>query len=63
MQNRVKSLIVLFVLSLGASNTFAVWTTQTCPDGRVVAIASEGTGYCGLSVLFGFFHAGMPIGF
>ncbi|MBV5277138.1 hypothetical protein JZU56_04930, partial [bacterium] len=40
-------LMILLVFSLGATSTFAVWTTQTCPDGRVVAIAPEGTGYCG----------------
>ena len=47
MKNRTKISMILFVSAAVAINTFAVWQTETCPDGRAVAIAPGGTGFCG----------------
>lgn len=32
-----------FLFAVGTLDVFAVWMTETRPDGRVVAIAPEGT--------------------
>lgn len=47
MKNCVRSLIILTAFSAGVQSALAVWKTETCPDGRIVALAPGGAGYCG----------------
>ena len=47
MKTCTKASVAFLLFSISAVHVFAVWETQTCPDGRVVAIAPEGTGACG----------------
>jgi hypothetical protein len=47
MKNCVRSLIILVAFSAGVQSALAVWKTEICSDGRIVALAPGGTGYCG----------------
>ncbi|MBI9020230.1 MAG: hypothetical protein JEZ10_03115 [Verrucomicrobia bacterium] len=47
MKSCVRRMLFVFVFTIISTNVFAVWQTMVCPDGRIVAIAPGGVGYCG----------------